>query len=111
MHHILEITCLQILCTDRYYLWSKLMQVVLQLSAWEQWCWNRGSRIPAHEMAKRIFAYINDNMNNSVSFSATESLVKLLQAEFPLTKATLDFIEARSLSETPAWIAKQLHKR
>lgn len=90
---------------------SKLVQVVLRLSSWEQWCWNRGSRLPAHEMAERVFTYIHDGNNNRVSFFAAERLVRLLQSEFPLTKATLDFLEARSHSETTAWITNHLNKR
>lgn len=69
------------------------MQVVLQMSAWELWCWKRGSKLPPHEIARRTFAYIDGNRNHSVSFAAAEGLVRLLQAEFPLTKASFDLLE------------------
>eukprot|EP00892_Ulva_mutabilis_P004198 jgi/Ulvmu1/214/UM001_0218.1 len=70
------------------------LKVALQLSMWEQWCWRLGARPPRHEIAKRLFAFVDHNNSQSVSISAMDGLVRLLQSELPLSKATFDFVES-----------------
>ena len=77
------------------------VQVALRLSRWEQWCWILGAKLPADEMARRIFAFVDENHSESVSISAMDGLVRLLQIELTLTKASFDLVEACSLLQLP----------
>ena len=56
-----------------------------------------GAKLSPHEMAKRTFAFIDNNQSGAVSISAMDGVVRLLQSDFTLAKASFDSVEACSL--------------
>ena len=65
----------------------------MELSLWERLLWYFGIKPPLQEMALRTFAFIDDNGNGTISITAMELLLKLIQDELPLGKTSFDYLE------------------
>lgn len=69
---------------------------LLQLSPFEHVRWMMGHRLTSRQMAIRIFSFLDNNGDKTISMKALDLLIKSLQGQLNFTKETFDFVEVRS---------------